>query len=100
MGKKLIYLTQNGVFDIPFTKHWLGIRGFEKYFHRRGRDTMFMALGLNDAAAWKNQPIPFHRVGLKYLCKTFGIQLDHHHDSLADCIATAKVYRELLRMEF
>jgi DNA polymerase III epsilon subunit-like protein len=97
--KKLVYLTQNAPFDIPFTKHWLGTLGFDKYFHRRGRDTMFSALYLNDQAAWKNRPIPFPRVGLKGLCKTLGIPLDNHHDALADCIATAKVYKELLRYE-
>lgn len=99
MFKKLIYLTQNAPFDIPFTKHWLGVEGYEKYFHRRGRDTMFTALSINDRAAWKNQQIPFDRVGLKYLCADLGVQLDNHHDALADCVATAKVYRELLRLE-
>ena len=98
MYKKMIYLTQNAPFDIPYMKHWLGVPGFERYFHRRGRDTMFLALGKNDEAAWKNQPIPFKYVGLKNLCEVFGIVLDNHHDSLADCVATAKVYRELLRM--
>lgn len=97
--KKLIYLTQNAPFDIPFMKQWLGIKGFEKYFARRGRDTMFTALALNDQAVWKNRAMPFNRVGLKDLCKHFGIVLDNHHDALADCIATAKVYRELLRYE-
>lgn len=99
MYKKMIYLTQNAPFDIPYMKKWLGIQGFEKYFHRRGRDTMFLALGKNDEAAWKNQPIPFKYVGLKHLCETLGVPLDNHHDALADCLATARVYRELLRME-
>ena len=99
MFKKLIYLTQNAPFDIPFTKHWLGVNGYEKYFHRRGRDTMFLALGLNDQAAWRNQQIPFSRVGLKDLCAKLGVPLDNHHDALADCLATARVYRELLRYE-
>ncbi len=98
MDKKIVYLTQNAPFDIPFVKQWLGVLGFERYFCRQGRDTMFTALAKNDEAAWKNQPIPFSYVSLKYLCKVFGIALDNHHDSLADCIATAKVYRELLRM--
>ena len=97
--KKLIYLTQNAPFDIPFMKQWLGILGFEKYFHRRGRDTMFLAAGMNDQAAWKNKPIPFNRVGLKDLCEKLGVTLDGHHDALCDCIATARVYRELLRYE-
>lgn len=99
MYKKLIYLTQNAPFDIGFMRHWLGCQGFEKYFTRRGRDTMFTALALNDQAAWKNKPIPFNRVGLKDLCQHFGIQQDNHHDALNDCLVTAKVYRELLRFE-
>jgi DNA polymerase III epsilon subunit-like protein len=99
MYKKMIYLTQNAPFDIPYMKEWLGIAGFEKYFHRRGRDTMFYALGKNDEAAWKNRPIPFKYVGLKNLAEVLGVPLDNHHDALADCLATARVYRELLRME-
>lgn len=99
MFKKLVYLTQNAPFDISFMRQWLGIQGFEKYFTRRGRDTMFTALAINDQATWKNKPIPFNRVGLKDLTARFGISLDDHHDALADCLATAKVYRELLRFE-
>lgn len=97
--KKLVYLTQNAPFDVSFLRQWLGIQGFEKYFTRRGRDTMFTALSINDKAVWRNQAIPFSRVGLKDLCQHFGIPLDNHHDALADCIATAKVYRELLRFD-
>lgn len=99
MFRKLIAITQNGEFDIPFAKHWLGHTGYDKYFCRNGRDTMQTALYLNDQAAWKNRPIPFNRVGLKELCKHFGIRLEKHHDALADCLATAEVYRELLRYE-
>jgi len=97
--KRFIYLTQNGVFDIPFMKKWLGTDDFEKFFRRRGRDTMFAAAYMNDQATWKNMPIPFNRIGLKELCAALGITLDGHHDALADCIATAKVYKELLRYE-
>lgn len=99
VGRKLVSLTHNAAFDIPFIKHWLGELGFEKYFHFVGRDSMFLARGLNDTAAWQNKKIPFNRTGLGDLCEYFGIQLDDHHDSLADALATAKVYRELLRME-
>ena len=99
MDRKIIPLTHNGPFDIPFLKHWLGVRGYDRYFNRRGRDTMFFAASLNDQAAWKNLPIPFRRVGLKDLCQVFGIPLDNHHDALADCLATAKIYKELLRFE-
>lgn len=99
MYKKLIYLTQNAPFDIPFLKQWLGVIGFSKYFTPRGRDTMFTATAYNDYATWRNMPIPFNRVGLKELCEYFGVDFNNHHDALSDCLATARVYKELLRLE-
>ena len=98
-GKRLIPLCQNSPFDIAFVKAWLGNDLYDTIFSRRGRDTMYLASGINDAFAWKGQELPFHQVGLKSLCKKFGIDIDGHHDALADCIATAKLYRELLRYE-
>lgn len=99
LNKRLVYLTQNAPFDVSFMKEWLGSSGWELYFNRRGRDTMFLAQGLNDAAAYKGRPVPFPNVSLKGLCNKLGIDIVDHHDALADCAATAKVYRELLRHE-
>lgn len=99
LDKRLIWLTQNGQFDIPFMKDWLGEQAFDRYFCWQGRDTMQFALGLNDAAAFKCRPLPFNGVGLKPLAEKLGVVLDNHHDALADCIATARVYKELLRMD-
>lgn len=98
LGKRIAYLTQNAPFDIAFMKLWLGATGFDNFFMRRGRDTMFTAQALNDRAAFQGNTLPFTGVGLKDLTHTFGIQFDNHHDALADCIATAKVYKELLRL--
>lgn len=98
-GKRIAFLTHNGPHDIPFVKSWLGAAAFAKYFHYQSRDSMYLATGYNDAAAFKCRPIPFPDIGLKPLCKKFGILLDQHHDALADCVATAQVYRELLRWD-
>lgn len=97
--KRLIALTQNGEFDIPFIKVWLGEVAYHRYFCYNGRDSMQYALGMNDSAAFKCQPVPFAGVGLKPLCNRLGILLEGHHDALSDCLATAKVYKELLRFE-
>lgn len=97
--KRLICLTHNGKFDVPFVKAWLGEEGYHRYFCYNGRDTMELALGMNDQAAFKCRPVPFAGVGLRPLCNRLGVLFDNHHDALADSLATAKVYRELLRLE-
>lgn len=99
-GGRLVPLTQNAPFDIPRVRYWLGEPEYERMFSRRGVDTMFSARYINDKCAWQNRPLPFSEYGLKSLCNKFGIVLDNHHDALADCIATAKVYRELLQFEY
>lgn len=99
VGKRLIPLTHNSPFDIPYMQQWLGHDLFYEIFSRRGRDTMYLAGGIQDAYAYKGLELPFNELGLKDLCKQFGINIDDHHDALADCIATAQLYRELLRME-
>jgi DNA polymerase III epsilon subunit-like protein len=99
LNRCMMPLTQNGVFDIPFMKAWLGEDCYHRYFTFYGRDTLQLAGGLNDRAAWKGQPLPFTRLGLKSLAEKLGVELINHHDALADCIATAKVYKELMRLE-
>lgn len=99
VGKRLIPLTHNSPFDVPFFQQFLGVDLYYEHFTRRGRDTMYMALGINDHFAYRGLALPFNECGLKPLCKHFGIDISGHHDALADCIATVKVYEELLRME-
>lgn len=96
--KRLIPLCQNSPFDIGFTKYWMGIEMHAEVFYRRGRDTMYLAAAINDARSFSGEPVPFKYVGLKDLADYFGIPLVGHHDALADCLVTAKIYRELLKM--
>lgn len=99
LGKRIVPLCQNSSFDVGFMQKFLGIELFSQIFSRRGRDTMYLAASLNDRASFLGFAVPFHEVGLKPLCKHFGINIDNHHDAMADCLATAQLYRELLRME-
>ena len=99
MDKRMIPLTHNGLYDIPFIKDWLGEALYYRFFTFVGRDTMEAANYMNDQAAFKARPVPFSSVGLKSLCNNFGIILDGHHDALSDALATARVYKELLRFE-
>lgn len=99
LGKRLIPLCQNSPFDVAFMRQWLGIELYETIFARRGRDTMYTACAINDEHSYKGLALPFNGLGLKPLCQHFGIDISGHHDALADCIATARVYHALLRME-
>ena len=99
LGKRIVTLCQNSPFDLGFMKAWLGIEGFESVFSRRGRDTMYVASGIIDREEFRGFKAPFNNVSLKGLCQHFGITIDNHHDAMADCIATAAVYRELLRLD-
>lgn len=97
VGKRLIPLCQNSPFDVGFVSQWLGVDLYNTFFSRRGRDTMYLANAINDRYSFHGWALPFHEVGLKPLCKKFGIDISNHHDAMADCVATARLYRELLR---
>jgi DNA polymerase III epsilon subunit-like protein len=94
---KAIPLGQNYQFDLGFIKHWLGgIRNYEQYFDYHYRDTMCLALGLNDRAALKNERIPFPKVSLQYLSTTLGVVNRAPHTALGDAVCTAEVYKKLV----
>jgi DNA polymerase III epsilon subunit-like protein len=53
---------------------------------------------LNDVAAWHGKDCPFNRLTLKAMSKQLGVKDFGAHDALADCIATAALYRQFLRL--
>lgn len=90
---KILPLGQNYAFDKSFISQWLGASLYNDWFHYHFRDTMSTALYQNDRAAMHAQSVPFPKVNLAYLCSQLKVPLDRGHDSLADCLATAEVYR-------
>ena len=95
--KRLIPLGQNVGFDIAFMKNWLGVTEYSELFDYHHKDTVVIAQFLNDLAAFHGIPTPFPKVNLTYLCSTLGISYKNAHDAFADCMATAEVYRRLLK---
>ncbi len=95
-GKTLVPLGFNWEFESGHGRHWLGYDLFNQLFHGHARDGMRLAISLNDRAAFAGETIPFSRVGLKGLCKYFGVINENPHDALSDAFAEAAVYRALL----
>jgi len=95
-SKRIIPLGQNYPFDKGFIQAWLGIEEYDQIFDHRHRDTMTVGLYLNDRAGMHGESVPFPKVNLKYLCSQLKISHEHGHDSLQDCIVTAKAYRQMV----
>lgn len=97
LGKRLVPIAHNWAFERGFLTHWLGLELFDTIFHIHPRDTMTFAAAVNDVYAWQDLAPPFTKLSLTGMCNRLGIPLDNAHDALADCIATARLYREMLR---
>jgi DNA polymerase III epsilon subunit-like protein len=93
----LVPLAHNWAFESSFLKAWLGVEMIDQIFHSHARDSMLYAIALNDRAICAGIPAPFPRVALSSICKKLNIVNTNPHDALADCLAGAEVYRNLLR---
>lgn len=96
-GKRLVPLAHNWAFERGFLTHWLGLDGFNDHWQPHPRDTMTLCATVNDLYEWHGRKHPFGLLRLTALCERFDIKLDNAHDALADCLATAKLYGELMR---
>jgi len=92
---KLEPLGQNYGFDKEFISQWLGVDVYQEFFDYHYRDSMIAALFLNDRASFHAEKVPYSKVNLNWLCNKLGVLNEDAHDALADCVATAAVYREM-----
>jgi len=97
LNKRIVPIAQNWPFDRGFLHNWLGMQTYEMLFDRHFRDTMALALSMNDIADNRNERIPFPKVSLGVLAKRFGIENPDPHRALGDCVTTAAVYKQLLK---
>ena len=93
---KIIPLGQNFAFDRNFLQQWIGPEQYHEWFHFHFRDTMILALGMNDRASFRCEPVPFPKVNLTYLASQLGIENSGAHDALQDCRMTAEIYKTLV----
>lgn len=95
----LVPLAHNWSFESSFLKAWLGVSMVDQIFHAHARDSMLYAIGLNDRAICAGAPAPFpSSVSLGAICHKLNVINNSPHDALADCLAGAEVYRNLLRL--
>jgi len=97
-SRVVVPLVQNWAFESAFLKAWLGPDMVDMIFHSHARDPMLLAVMMNDIAAFRGEELPFNRVGLGSLCNRLGVTNTNPHDALADCMATAEVYRAMLTL--
>jgi DNA polymerase III epsilon subunit-like protein len=98
-NKLLVPLAHNWSYERAFLNAWLGEAFVSRYFHAHARDSMMLAIAINDRAFDRGYNPPFRSLKLTSLCNKFGIVNEKPHDALHDCIAAARLYRELLRFE-
>lgn len=96
-GCKIVPLAQNWPHDRQFLIDWLGKESFEYYFDARYRDTMVTANFCNDLADFTQEPLPYAKTNLAFMCSTLGIDYRQAHDPLNDCLATAEVYKRIMK---
>jgi len=99
VGKKIVPLAHNWVFDRSFIIEWLGPLSFEHLFDWRYRDSMVAASFVNDRCDHHNERYAYPKLSLSYCCTQLRVNNINPHDALSDCAATAEVYRRQL-LEF
>ena len=93
----LVPLAHNWAFEAGFLTSWLGVEGKSELFHAHARDTMTLAIGINDRASMKGEIAPFRAVNLQAMCKALHVINTNPHDALSDCLAEAEVYKKLIK---
>jgi DNA polymerase III epsilon subunit-like protein len=96
--KRLVPLAHNWGFERSFMLPWLGPDTFHTIWDGRARDSMQGSALINDIHWWQGNKDPFTEISLTSVCKRLGIPLENAHNALADCLATAKVYKALLSL--
>ena len=98
-ARRIIMIAHNGQFEVRFLSRFFGDRFFNEAFNANTRDSMSLAIGINDRAVEAGRKPPFERVSLTYLSRVLGVKNPHAHDALHDAIASAEVYKKLLNYE-
>jgi DNA polymerase III epsilon subunit-like protein len=100
MEKRIMPLGCNYAFDQIFLRLWMGNKSYAQVFDGRYRDVMCASLYANDSAYFAQEQIPYSKNSLSWCCAALKVENTNPHDALSDCMATAEVYRLMLRKLF
>jgi len=94
--RRLIMLGHNLKFEALFLTEFFGPDYFNEVFNSNSRDSLSLAIGINDTYVQHGHQAPFDRVSMSWLTNYFGIKNPKAHDALQDAITSAVVYQRLL----
>lgn len=89
-------LAHNLAFDMAFMR--AAFPEFSRIFTHHGRDSMRLALSMNDVFQMQEADMRFGSVSLRALKLALGVEGDVQHDALEDARDTAHVYRKLMSL--
>ena len=92
----IVPLAHNLAFDLSFLK--ASFPAFFRIVSGHGRDSMRLAISLNDALRMRDGEMRFTSVSLQSLKLALDIEGDVRHNALEDAQDTARVYRKLMRL--
>ncbi len=97
--RRLIPIAHNWPFESMMLTKLLGVTVKEELFSSVARDTMLMALHIQDRAAAQGRDVPFGKVSLGAMTEYFKIVNEKPHDAYYDCVAEIELYKALLHYE-
>lgn len=95
--KRIVPLAHNWAYEYSFLNSWLGPDLMHALFHAHARDSMALAIALNDLKFMLGRTIQPSSVSLPALCVHYGITNQKPHDAFCDALAGAQLYRCLLK---
>jgi DNA polymerase III epsilon subunit-like protein len=99
LGKRLVPLAHNFAFESAHLQSWLGVETFEHIWAAwAARDTMTAGAFINDCLAMRGSHPMFPKLSLTVMTNTLNILNVNPHDALADALAGAELYRQLILM--
>lgn len=97
LGKKIMPIGHNfAVFDRAMLVNMLGAPNYDQIFHHHIRDTMSMAIFLNDRATAQYDPPPFKYIKQSEICKVLRITQLEAHTAMDDCLTCLEMYKRML----